>query len=208
MDYQLLVASEMESFLRVLGTAGPGRMPDPAERALHTQLHQYLQSALDRFDALDSDDERDGFRKALRDFVRLHSLVAQIVAWGDRDLERLYHYGRVLLIRLPGRPQVPVDVGDADLSHDRLDGAHLPEVNLLLPAPASRGGTRWVVPLRLCGICRSARCRCLLSLPTNQTALTPSANPLSKPGLHHSRLPWLSRKSHGEPSRLLRCSAC
>jgi hypothetical protein len=33
MDYQLLVASEMESFIRVLGTAGTGRMPDAAERA-------------------------------------------------------------------------------------------------------------------------------------------------------------------------------
>ena len=121
MEYQLLVASEMESFIRVLGAAGPGRMPDAAERALHAQLHQYLQPALDRFAALETDDEREGFRKALQDFVRLYSLVAQIVAWGDRDLERLYQYGRVLLIRLPGRPQVSVDVGDADLSHYRLE---------------------------------------------------------------------------------------
>ena len=121
MDYQLLVASEMESFIRVLGTASPGRMPDAAERALHAQLHQYLQPALDRFAALDTDDEREEFRKALQDFVRLYSLMAQIVAWGDRDLERLYQYGRVLLIRLPGRPQVSVDVGDADLSHYRLE---------------------------------------------------------------------------------------
>jgi type I restriction enzyme, R subunit len=121
MEYQLLVASEMESFIRVLGTAGSGRMPDAAERALHAQLHQYLQPALDRFAALESDDEREGFRKALQDFVRLYSLMAQIVAWGDRDLERLYQYGRLLLIRLPGRPQVSVDVGDADLSHYRLE---------------------------------------------------------------------------------------
>ncbi len=121
MDYQLLVASEMESFIRVLGTAGAGRMQDAAERALHAQLHQYLQPALDRFKAVETDDEREGFRKALQDFVRLYSLLAQIVAWGDRDLERLYQYGRVLLIRLPGRPQVSVDVGDADLSHYRLE---------------------------------------------------------------------------------------
>jgi type I restriction enzyme R subunit len=47
--------------------------------------------------------------------------MAQIVAWGDRDLERLYQYGRVLLIRLPGRPPVSVDIGDADLSHYRLE---------------------------------------------------------------------------------------
>jgi type I restriction enzyme R subunit len=121
MGYQLLLASEMESFIRVLGAASPGRLPDAAERALHAQLHQYLQPALDRFAALETADEREGFRKALKDFVRLYSLIAQIVAWGDRDLERLYQYGRVLLIRLPGRPQVSVDVGDADLSHYRLE---------------------------------------------------------------------------------------
>jgi type I restriction enzyme, R subunit len=121
MDYQLLVASEMESFIRVLGAASPGRMPSAAEQALHAKLHSYLKPPLDRFTALDSDDERDGFRKALQDFVRLYALVAQIVDWGDPDLERLYQYGRVLLLRLPGRPSVSVDVGDADLSHYRLE---------------------------------------------------------------------------------------
>ena len=34
---------------------------------------------------------------------------------------RLYQYGRVLLIRLPGRPAASVDIGDADLSHYRLE---------------------------------------------------------------------------------------
>ena len=126
MAYALLVASEMESFIRVLGTAGPGRMTSGAEQALHAQLHQYLRPALDRFDALETDDEREGFRQALQDFTRAYSLIAQIVDWGDPDLERLYQYGRVLLIRLPGRPSVSVDIGDADLSHFRLEftGAH------------------------------------------------------------------------------------
>ncbi|MDQ2873296.1 MAG: DEAD/DEAH box helicase family protein [Actinomycetota bacterium] len=121
MDYALLVASEMEAFIRVLGQAGPGRMPDAAERKLHAELHEYLKPALDRFDALETDDEREGFREALLDYVRAYSLIAQIVDWGDRDLERLYQYGRILLIRLPGRPSTSVDIGDADLSHFRLE---------------------------------------------------------------------------------------
>jgi type I restriction enzyme R subunit len=121
MGYELLVASEMEAFIRVLATAGPGRMPDAAERRLHAELHQYLTPALDRFNALETDDERDGFRGALQDYVRAYSLIAQIVDWGDRDLERLYQYGRILLIRLPGRPATAVDIGDADLSHFRLE---------------------------------------------------------------------------------------
>ena len=61
------------------------------------------------------------FRGALQGYTRAYSLIAQIVDWGDKDLERLYQYGRLLLIRLPGRPSTSVDIGDADLSHFRLE---------------------------------------------------------------------------------------
>lgn len=121
MEYELLVASEMESFIRVLAKAAPARMTDAAERKLHAQLHQHIQPAIDRFVDLPTDDEREGFRKALTDYVRAYSLIAQIVDWGDPDLERLYQYGRILLIRLPGRPAASVDIGDADLTHYRLE---------------------------------------------------------------------------------------
>jgi type I restriction enzyme, R subunit len=121
MEFGLLEATEMESFIRVLGEANPGRMTPAAEKDLHARLHFYLQPALDRFLALDTDADREDFRKALVNFTRLYAMVAQIVAWGDRDLERLYQYGRVLLIRLPGRPSLSVDIGDADLSHYRLE---------------------------------------------------------------------------------------
>jgi type I restriction enzyme, R subunit len=121
MGYGLLAASEMEAFIRVLATAGPGRMPDAAERKLHAELHEYLKPALDRFSALETEDEREGFRGALQGYTRAYSLIAQIVDWGDKDLERLYQYGRLLLIRLPGRPSTSVDIGDADLSHFRLE---------------------------------------------------------------------------------------
>jgi type I restriction enzyme R subunit len=121
MEFGLLEPTEMESFIRVLGEASPGQMTPTAEKDLHAKLHFYLQPALDRFLALETDTEREDFRKALLNFTRLYALTAQIVAWGDRDLERLYQYGRVLLIRLPGRPPVSVDIGDADLSHYRLE---------------------------------------------------------------------------------------
>ena len=126
MDYGVLAVPEMEAFVRVLADAGPGKLTDAAERSLHARLHGYLQPAFDRFAALESDDQREEFRKELRDYARAYSLIAQIVDWGDPDLERLYQYGRVLLLRLPGRPATSVDIGDADLSHFRLEftGAH------------------------------------------------------------------------------------
>jgi type I restriction enzyme R subunit len=116
----------MEAFIRVLAEAGPGKLTEAAERSLHARLHGYLQPAIDRFNALESDDRREEFRRELRDYTRAYALIAQIVDWGDPDLERLYQYGRVLLLRLPGRPATSVDIGDADLSHFRLEhtGTH------------------------------------------------------------------------------------
>ena len=121
MDFGVLVASEMESFVRVLGEAGPGRMTSTAEYKLHAQLHTFLSPSIDRFKGLETDDERERFRTALQDYVRAYTLIARIVDWGDPDLERLYQFGKVLLVRLPGRPSTAVDIGDADLTHFRLE---------------------------------------------------------------------------------------
>lgn len=121
MEFGLLAASEMEALIRVLAAAPSDRLPAAAENKLHAELHNYLQPALDRYAALETDDDREAFRGALQGYLRAYSLIAQIVAWGDPDLERLYQYGRILLIRLPGRPSTSVDIGDADLSHFRLE---------------------------------------------------------------------------------------
>jgi type I restriction enzyme, R subunit len=112
---------EMEAFIQVLAEAIPGRSTPAAERDRHARLHSHIRPALDRFAALDSDEDRDGFRRALQDFLRAYSLLAQVYDWNDADLERLYQYGQVLLRRLPGRPAGSVDIGDADLSHYRLE---------------------------------------------------------------------------------------
>lgn len=130
MDFQLLVESEMEAFVRVLGEAPAGRMAQAAEKKLHAKLHEFLNPALDRFKDLDTDDEREEFRKALQSYVNAYSVLGQVIAWGDRELERLYQYGRLLLLRLPGRPSVTVDIGDSDLSHFRLEFTGQHDVSL------------------------------------------------------------------------------
>ncbi|MFD2415413.1 pentapeptide repeat-containing protein [Amycolatopsis pigmentata] len=106
LGYGLLAAPEMESFIRVL-SAGPARS-QPTDTALDAQLYPYLQPALDRFAAMGTD-ERVSFQDALQGFVRLYNLIAQNVDWSDPDLERLYQYGRVLLIRLS-----TIDIGQED----------------------------------------------------------------------------------------------
>ena len=121
MQYAVVAVPEMEAFVTAAGEAPAGYLPASAENALHAKLHQYLQPAIDRFTALETDDQRKDFRGDLRSYVRAYSLFAQVVDWGDRDLERLYQYGAKLLLRLPGEPAVKVDIGAADLSHFRLE---------------------------------------------------------------------------------------
>ncbi len=120
MAYQVLVTSEMDAFMRALTEAVQGNLTPAAEARLHAQLHNFLTPAVDRFVALETDDEREGFRGELAGYLSAYSLIAQVVDWGDEDLERLYQYGQVLLRRLPGRPSVAVDIGNPGLTHYRL----------------------------------------------------------------------------------------
>ncbi|MCK9894172.1 DEAD/DEAH box helicase family protein [Frankia sp. AgB32] len=121
MDFQILDVAELEAFMRVLGSADPDRMPKAAENKLHAELHRLLDPAIDRFKALPTVAEQEEFRDALQKYCRAYSLLAQVIDWGDATLERLYQYGRILLRRLPGRAATAVDIGDADLSHYRLE---------------------------------------------------------------------------------------
>ena len=111
--------------MRALGRFGDGVIDPPARRrrARHAvarragarrQLDSRLQPALDRFAALQTDDERERFRTALRDYTRVYSLIAQIVDRDNGELKRLYEYGRVLLTRLPGQPVTSIDTGHTD----------------------------------------------------------------------------------------------
>lgn len=130
MDFGLLAVSEMESFMRVLAEAPQGRQNQAAEKKLHAKLHEYLKPPIQRFEALEDVDTKEDFRSALHSYVRAYGLLAQVLDWGDAELERLYQYGRLLLLRLPGRPTATVDIGDADLSHFRLEFTGRHDVSL------------------------------------------------------------------------------
>ena len=60
------------------------------------------------------------FRSALRSYTRAYAFLAAILSWHDPDLERLYLFGKYLLLRLPRRSDPGVDIGKVDLTHLRL----------------------------------------------------------------------------------------
>ncbi len=85
---------------------------DPAAKtSAHAALYRHTEPARDRYQALDPDD-REEFRAALRDYVRMYAFLAQVLPFSDTQLESLYLYGRFLLPRLPREHEGAVDLGD------------------------------------------------------------------------------------------------
>jgi type I restriction enzyme R subunit len=67
-------------------------------------IHANLDPAVERFDALPTDDDRVRFRDTLVGYVRAYAFLAQVMGWTDPDLESLYLYGRMLQAKLPPAP--------------------------------------------------------------------------------------------------------
>ncbi|MET8258192.1 DEAD/DEAH box helicase family protein [Micromonospora sp. NPDC005205] len=122
MDFQLLVDSEMDAFARALLAADQPSMTAGQLEKAHAALYRFLEPAVDRFNHLAKDDRdrAEEFRSSVSDYVRAYGFLAQVVGYGDEDLERLYLYSRFLLRRLPSEPGAGVDIGPATLSHLRI----------------------------------------------------------------------------------------
>ena len=94
-------------------------------------LYAHTDLALARYLGL-PEDEREEFRTALRDFVRLYSFLAHVVPVASPDMERIYLYGRMLLPRLPGEDEDGlVDLsGAAVLTHLRIERNEFTDASL------------------------------------------------------------------------------
>lgn len=66
----------------------------------HQKINAVLDKAVDRYKALD-EDEQDQFKGQLASFRNLYAFLAQIIPYQDSSLEKLYSYGRFLLHKLP-----------------------------------------------------------------------------------------------------------
>jgi type I restriction enzyme R subunit len=123
MDHQLLVESEMDAFAEALLSAERSATTEAQLETAHAALYRFLQPAVDRFKDLgDRDRDRaEEFRSSALDYVRAYGFLAQVVGYSDPELERLYLYTRFLLRRLPREPSAGVDIGEATLSHLRID---------------------------------------------------------------------------------------
>lgn len=77
---------------------------DPAQQSV---IYSNLEPAAGRFAALD-EEAQDAFRRTLEHFCRAYAFVAQVMPWADADLERLFLFGRLLLLEIPARDNDPM----------------------------------------------------------------------------------------------------
>lgn len=75
--------------------------PDMHSKKIHALLNSYIDPAVDRYKATETDEEQEDWKHTLISFTRAYSFLSQIMPFQDVELEKLYAYGRLLLNKLP-----------------------------------------------------------------------------------------------------------
>jgi type I restriction enzyme R subunit len=92
-----------------------------SDKDAHAALYAKTDPAIVRYEAIAEKDDREDFRTALRDFLRLYAFLGQVVPFQSETLEELFYYGKILITRLPkDKDEGDVDISDAAvLTHIR-----------------------------------------------------------------------------------------
>lgn len=64
-------------------------------------LYSYIDPAVDRFKAIEKEDDKDEFKKSLRTWLNLYSFLAQVMPFKESEFEKFYAYGKLLQTKLP-----------------------------------------------------------------------------------------------------------
>jgi type I restriction enzyme R subunit len=87
----------------------------------HARIHAALAPAVDRFRALE-DEEQEAFRDALGRFVRTYLFLSQVVSFTDAGLERDYRFCRALTSFIKRDTADTLDLGsEVELTHLQLE---------------------------------------------------------------------------------------
>lgn len=99
-----LMAAGVLSMPEMEAAVGALLSEDPAQQSV---IYSNLGFACGRFVGLE-EEAQDDFRGKLQSFCRAYAFVAQVMPFMDKDLERLFLYGRMLLVELPGAENDPM----------------------------------------------------------------------------------------------------
>ena len=66
-----------------------------------SHLYAYIDPAIERFKAIETEEEKDEFKKSLRTWTNLYSFLAQIMPFKEPEFEKFFAYAKLLQTKLP-----------------------------------------------------------------------------------------------------------
>lgn len=96
---QVYWQSEIESFARIYFKPNQSLHIS----VLQPKLNAYIDPAVDRYKAMETEEEQDEFKKGLRTWCNLYSFLSQIMPFSDSNFEKFYAYAKLLQTKLPKR---------------------------------------------------------------------------------------------------------
>ncbi len=68
-----------------------------------SQLYAFIDPAVDRYKAIETEEKKDEFKKSLRTWTNLYAFLAQIMPFREPEFEKFYAYAKLLQTKLPKR---------------------------------------------------------------------------------------------------------
>lgn len=97
-EWQIYLTSEVDAFAKFYFNPTT-QMTVKAQ----SKLYAYIDPAIDRYKAIETENEKDEFKKGLRTWTNLYSFLAQIMPFREAEFEKFYAYAKLLQTKLPKR---------------------------------------------------------------------------------------------------------
>lgn len=97
-EQQIYLTSEIDALVRVYF--------NPATQMTartQSQLYSFIDPAVDRYKAIETEDKKEEFKKSLRTWTNLYAFLAQIMPFREPEFEKFYAYTKLLQSKLPKR---------------------------------------------------------------------------------------------------------
>jgi len=97
-EWQVYLTSEIDALAKIYF--------NPTTRMnvrTQSKLYSFIDPAVDRYNVIETESERDKFKKSLRTWTNLYSFLAQIMPFRETEFEKFYAYAKLLLTKLPKR---------------------------------------------------------------------------------------------------------
>ncbi len=97
-ERQLYLTLEIDAFAKIYF--------NPTTRmtaGTQAKLYSFIDPAIDRYKVIETEDEKEEFKKSLRTWTNLYSFLAQIMPFREPEFEKFYAYAKLLLTKLPKR---------------------------------------------------------------------------------------------------------